>query len=144
MTWRTLSVNPYAAGLNPDKDVDFLGLALAAQASLGLTDRELRDQVATMFVAGSDTTAGWRKLMVSKNRVESAPCFSLRRLKLKYDTLLSKFAFNFNLRHYTTATTVAWTLHHLAREPEWQQRCRDEVLAALKAGAYTRSHFSST
>jgi cytochrome P450 len=74
-----------AAGLNPDQDVDFLGLTLASQQPLGLTDQQLRDQVATMFVAGSDTTN----------------------------------------------TSVSWTLHHLAREPEWQRRCRDEVLAAL-------------
>ena len=70
---------------NPDQDVDFLGLLLANQASLGLSDQQMRDQVATMFVAGSDTTA----------------------------------------------TSVSWTLHHLAHEPEWQRRCRDEVLAAL-------------
>jgi cytochrome P450 len=72
-------------GLDPNHDVDFLGLTLAHQATLGLTDHQLRDQVATMFVAGSDTTA----------------------------------------------TSVSWTLHHLAREPEWQRRCREEVLAAL-------------
>jgi hypothetical protein len=31
-----------AAGLNPAQDVDFLGLTLAAQAELGLTDRQMR------------------------------------------------------------------------------------------------------
>ena len=50
-----------------------------------MTERQLRDQVATMFVAGSDTTAA----------------------------------------------AVAWTVHHLARSPEWQRRCRNEVLGAL-------------
>ena len=36
-----------------------------------------------------------------KTRVDSAPGFWFQRLKLKYDELLSSFAFNFNWRRYT-------------------------------------------
>jgi hypothetical protein len=36
-------------------------------------------------------------------------------LKLKYDKLLSKFAFNFNLRHYTWAFRVnPWNIEDIA------------------------------
>ena len=38
-----------------------------------------------------------------KTHVESAFGVCNQRLKLKYDKLLSGFAFKFNLRHYTTA-----------------------------------------
>ena len=37
-----------------------------------------------------------------------------KRLKLKYDELLSSFAFNFNLRRYTMSTT-RWLEHHSKR-----------------------------
>ena len=61
------------------------------------------------------------------------------RLKPRCDDMLSSFGFKFNLRRYTmvvagsdtTAVAVAWTVHHLAGAPEWQRRCRDEVLATL-------------
>jgi hypothetical protein len=46
-----------------------------------------------------------------------------KRLKLKYDELVSNFAFKFNLRRYTMGLSG----------------CAD-----TKAGAYTRAHFSST
>jgi len=31
----------------------------------------------------------------------------------------------------TTSASVSWTVHHLAASPEWQRRCREEVLAVL-------------
>jgi hypothetical protein len=34
-----------AAGLDPSQDMDFLGLMLASQTELGLTDRQVWDQV---------------------------------------------------------------------------------------------------
>jgi len=69
------------------------------------------------------------------NRVESA---WLQRLKLKYDELLSNFAFNFNLRRYIAVipikTLVTNRLEHTVRHE------RD----IMGAGAYTRALFSST
>jgi hypothetical protein len=44
-----------------------------------------------------------------KTRVESAYGVCNQRLKLKYDKLLSSFAFKFNLRHYILAGVVAGT-----------------------------------
>jgi hypothetical protein len=47
-------------------------------------------------------------------------------LKLKCDQLLSSFAFNLNLRRYTMVVRG------------------DRLFTGSLAGAYTRSHFSST
>jgi hypothetical protein len=47
------------------------------------------------------------------------------------DKLVSKFAFNFNLRRYIMGDTHELDLHTLT----WRK---------LEAGAYTRSRFSST
>ena len=41
-----------------------------------------------------------------KTRVESAPGVCNQRLKLKYDKLLSSFAFKFNLRRYIVGALV--------------------------------------
>ena len=53
------------------------------------------------------------------------------RLKLKCDIMLSNSAFTFNLRRYTKMARNQWILQQLG-------------MTTLVAGAYTRSHFSST
>jgi len=60
-------------------------------------------------------------------------------LKLKCDGLLSSFAFNFNLRRYTTDTII---------EPTPAQKLLSlptvDPITGLAAGAYTRPLLSST
>jgi len=60
-------------------------------------------------------------------------------LKLKCGDLLSNFAFKFNLRRYSKEVAVA----ERARKAE-AGRAMHADMADLKAGAYTRSLFSST
>jgi len=65
-----------------------------------------------------------------------------KRLKPKRDIMLSKSAFEFNLRHYTEAQEVKQ--QHLER---WKQQKRDQYAEwkhGKEAGAYTRPLFSST
>ena len=59
-------------------------------------------------------------------------------VKLKYNKLLSNFAFRFNLSHYTKLAVVEPT-----DKAEFNQAF-DDFNAALEAGAYTRPQFSST
>jgi hypothetical protein len=56
--------------------------------------------------------------------------------KLRYDELLSKFAFNFNLRRYTAAGSTGGSKRAAVSFAIGE--------AAVTAGAYTRSLFSST
>jgi hypothetical protein len=49
---------------------------------------------------------GALQLATIKTRVESAPGVCNQRVKLKCDEPLSNLAFNFNVRHYTTAFTA--------------------------------------
>ena len=62
-----------------------------------------------------------------------------KRLKLKYDGPLSFFAFEFNLRCYTTGTAAAFAPRS-ARAPSTSASGR----RSRQAGAYTRPFFSST
>jgi len=57
-------------------------------------------------VESATTMVGWCKLTLVESRVDSA-CF--QRLKLKYDTPLSSFAFNFNLRPSTLAVMLPFS-----------------------------------
>jgi hypothetical protein len=57
-----------------------------------------------------------------------------KRLKLKYDVLLSSFAFNFNLRRYVMVHAPTGAIMHVAKV------ARPEFLA----WAYTRPLLSST
>ena len=68
---------------------------------------------------------GRRTLKPVESRAESA---WYQRLKRKYDTLLSTFAFYVNLRRYKEAII----------------RNTEKMAVELEAGAYTRSHLSST
>jgi hypothetical protein len=83
--------------------------------------------------AGSaDEEVGRCRLTVSKS-VSKAPM--VQRLKVYYDVPLSNFAFEFNLRHCNEACAK------IAEEVmAFQAECEHD----LKAGANTRSHFSST
>ena len=85
-----------------------------------------------------------------------------KRWKLKYDELLSSFAFKFNLRRYSMAFLdgslgAGTALMHEAYADdaantgiavcnltEFQERVVRADAAGLQAGAYTRSQFSST
>jgi len=55
-----------------------------------------------------------------------------KRLKLKYDTLRSSFAFNFNLRRFKKASE------------EEEKDGKGDKKTEKEAGAYTRPLFSST
>ena len=45
--------------------------------------------------------------------------------------------------HETTAKALAWTLYLLARAPDWQQRCRREVLEVTNGGAVEAQHLGA-
>ena len=70
----------------------------------------------------------------------------LQRLKLKYDKLLSSFAFSFNLRPYGTVRLEDVCEFVLQTKLSHVELGQEEVLQIVNtlAGAYTRSHFSST
>ena len=74
-------------------------------------------------------------------------CF--QHLKLKCDEPLSNFAFKFNSRRYTQDPTVA-TVYQDATVAHARYILRDiagnpgVLTSGLQAGAYTRSHYSST
>ena len=58
-----------------------------------------------------------------------------KRLKLKYEKLVSSFGFNFNLRRYTKELLAA------AGDGKGEE---EAAASALLAGAYTRPHLCST
>ena len=45
--------------------------------------------------------------------------------------------------HETTAKALAWTLYLLARAPEWQERCRREVLEVSNGGPIEAQHLGA-
>jgi len=83
-----------------------------------------------------------------------------QRLKLQCDGLLSKVAFNFNLRRCIEGETRKYRVAGLLKSAAGKSRsgglegrlreCQTDLeeandeLTRLRAGAYTRSHFSST
>jgi hypothetical protein len=70
-----------------------------------------------------------------------------KRLTLRYDTLLSKLAFNLNLRRYTTAANGETRLRVTTTTRRWTDGANVNDIAAgfdQEAGAYTRSLFRST
>ena len=105
MTWRAISDRPYLSVLTGRRAHEqgarpspFLWRRHRSQAAGDLDAR-----VATLVEAAA---ACWRaapamvrwQVEPMKSKLK-AP--GTKRLKLKYDNLLSRFAFNFNLRHYT-------------------------------------------
>ena len=74
------------------------------------------------------------------------------RLKLEHQELLSKFAFNFNLRRYTPLFSALSDA--VSRDDAFMRETLKDVIktddyiarlwAIYEAGAYTRSHWSST
>jgi len=68
-----------------------------------------------------------------------------KRLTQKYDGLLSSFAFNFNLRRYTTVLARVRRFGQWTAKNAIQLSARaDSPLSMFEAGAYTRPSFSST
>ena len=73
-----------------------------------------------------------------------------KRLKVKYDELLSNFGFKFNLRRYNLATAAVLRADHVWRTLALAQPLNalvfvyDGLIYAFQAGAYIRPHFSST
>ena len=60
--------------------------------------KEIHEQPDAMIQGMRGRVVGWCTLNPVEARVER---YWFQRLKLKYDELLSNFAFNFNLRHYS-------------------------------------------
>ena len=94
MTWRALSVWPYAV------DAASLESILALLDRGAKVDYETRDGSTPLIRA---VVHGWAVLVDPLSPTLKAP--GTKRLKLIYDELLSSFAFKFNLRRYTTATS---------------------------------------
>ena len=74
-------------------------------------------------------------------------------MKLQCDELLSSFAFNVNLRRYNVSATQRSAAEAVVKLKDGAAsndklsvhlRARDAELAAVAAGAYTRTLFSST
>jgi len=104
-------------------------------------------------VPGSDEAFGEEGLGTCHGRaVQADPikptlkALGIKLLKLRYEELLSKIAFKFNLRRYTMAARAAATAARspAARSPAAEFPATRSPAAASPAGAYTRSHFSST
>ena len=67
-----------------------------------------------------------------------------KRLKLKYDNLLSSFAFNFNLRRYILVVDIACGESCPGQERPALFVAAVALVCCLPAGAYTRPLFGST
>jgi hypothetical protein len=66
-------------------------------------------------------------------------------LKLQYDETLSNFAFNFNLRHYTTVSFARDQTRLIAEEIGVAATAATNwLISGFTAGAYTRPLLSST
>jgi len=65
-----------------------------------------------------------------------------KRWKLQCDQLLSSFAFNCNMRRYSVSSSPH--LDFVRKNFQYKVMPFGELLAALVAGAYTRTLFSST
>jgi hypothetical protein len=85
----------------------------------------------------SNATVGWCRLTPSKPVLKAS---GPKRSKLKYDRLLSTFAFDFNLRRYATALAAHLELHDFVAVLLFDRRAK----ACMAAGAHTRPVFGST
>merc|ERR1712135_216419 len=77
--------------------IDFLDIVLQSkdENGCGLNDKEIRDEVDTLLLAGHDTTA--------------SACMS----------------------PFTCFEALTWTLYHLAKHQEIQEKCRREILQVI-------------
>ncbi len=92
----------------------------------GETDRLVRELIASRRREG---TAGRDDIlsMLLEARDESGAAMTDDQLRDEMLTLLLA-------GHETTATTLAWTIHHLLENPEWLARVRAEVRDVVGAG----------
>ena len=96
------------------------------------TDRRVRDLIAARRREG---TAGRQDVlsMLIDARDEQGQPMTDDELRDEMLTLLLA-------GHETTATTLAWTLHHLIEHPEWLARVRAEVREVVGAGPVQPDH----
>jgi cytochrome P450 len=96
------------------------------------TDRRVRELIAARRREG---TAGRQDVlaMLLEARDEQGQPMTDDELRDEMLTLLVA-------GHETTATTLAWTLHHLLEHPEWYARVRAEVREVTAGGAVQPDH----
>ncbi|KAK2087579.1 hypothetical protein P7K49_033486 [Saguinus oedipus] len=113
-TLPTQDIDDFLKDKAKSKTLDFIDVLLLSKDEDGkpLSDEDIRAEADTFMFAGSQYVGAVHHLVLKQPGDPSLPCFPSG--------------------HDTTASGLSWVLYNLARHPEYQERCRQEVQELLK------------